>query len=204
VLWLAGPTFGPAVLFWSVLLVTALVALGLSRVPHSPLRLAAWILLGVGLTQVSVASAALVVLWLLAIGWRGAAGARVRPWWAFDLMQLALVVATGLALLALFEAVQRGLLGQPEMQIAGNSSTLTALRWTADRVPGALPRPLVLSVPLLVYRLAMLAWALWLATALLTWVRQGWQALGTGGLWRPRPPKVVTTPAPVPPPTPAP
>jgi len=204
VLWLAGPTFGPAVLFWSVLLVTALVALGLSRVPHSPLRLAAWILLGVGLTQVSVASAALVVLWLLAIGWRGAAGARVRPWWAFDLMQLALVVATGLALLALFEAVQRGLLGQPEMQIAGNSSTLTALRWTADRVPGALPRPLVLSFPLLVYRLAMLAWALWLATALLRWVRQGWQALGTGGLWRPRPPKVVTTPAPVPPPTPAP
>ena len=204
VLWLAGPTFGPAVLFWSVLLVTALVALGLSRVPHSPLRLAGWILLGVGLTQVSVASAALVVLWLLAIGWRGAAGARVRPWWAFDLLQLALVVATGLALLALFEAVQRGLLGQPEMQIAGNASTLTALRWTADRVPGALPRPLVLSVPLLVYRLAMLAWALWLATALLTWVRQGWQALGTGGLWRPRPPKVVATPAPVPPPTPAP
>ncbi|HEY3585801.1 MAG TPA: hypothetical protein VGK85_01550, partial [Myxococcaceae bacterium] len=93
-------------------------------------------------------------------------------------------------------------LGQPEMQIAGNDSTLTALRWTADRVPGALPRPLVFSVPLLVYRLAMLAWALWLATALLRWVRQGWEALGTGGLWRPRPPKVVTTPAP--PATPAP
>ena len=202
VLWLTGPTFGPAVLFWSVLLVTALVALALSRVPHSPLRLGAWILLGVGLTQVSVASGALVVIWLLALGWREAAGARVRPWWAFDLMQLALVVATGLALIALFEAVQRGLLGQPDMQIAGNGSTLTALRWTADRVPGVLPRPLVLSVPLLVYRLAMLAWALWLATALLRWVRQGWQALGTGGLWRPRPPKVVT--APVPPSTPAP
>jgi hypothetical protein len=202
VLWLAGPTFGPAVLFWSVLLVTALVALGLSRVPHSPLRIGAWMLLGVGLTQVSVPSAALVVVWLLALGWRGAAGARVRRWWVFDLMQLALVVLTGLALVALFEAVKRGLLGQPEMQIAGNDSTLTALRWTADRVPGALPRPLVFSVPLLVYRLAMLAWALWLATALLRWVRQGWEALGTGGLWRPRPPKVVT--APVPPATPAP
>src|SRR4029453_13084812 len=35
-LWLAGPTFGPAVLFWSVLLVTFLVAVALSRVPHSP------------------------------------------------------------------------------------------------------------------------------------------------------------------------
>ena len=195
VLWLAGPTFGPAVLFWSVLLVTALVALGLARVPHSPLRLGAWMLLGVGLTQVSVPSAALVVLWLLAIGWRGAFGARVRPWWAFNLMQLVVVVTTGFALLALFEAVRRGLLGQPDMQIAGNGSVLASLRWTADRVPGALPRPLVFSVPLLVYRLAMLAWALWLATALLAWVRVGWQALGTGGLWRPHPPKVVTTPA---------
>jgi len=204
VLWLAGPSFGPAVLFWSVLLVTVLVALGLSRVPHSPLRLAAWILLGVGLTQVSVASAAVVVFWLLALGWREAAGARVRPWWAFDLMQLGLVVLTGIAAIALFEAVKRGLLGQPDMQIAGNDSGLTSLRWTADRVPGALPRPLVLSVPLLVYRLAMLAWALWLATALLRWVRQGWQALGTGGLWRSRPPKVVTGPAPAAPATPVP
>ena len=84
------------------------------------------------------------------------------------------------------------------MQIAGNGSTLESLRWTADRVAGALPRPLVLSVPLLVYRLAMLAWALWLATALLGWIRQGWHALGTGGLWRPRPPKLVTSPAPPP------
>ncbi len=197
-LWLAGPTFGPAVLFWSVLLVAALVALGLSRVPHTLLGLGAWMLLAIGLTQVSVPSAALVVVWLLALGWRGALGARVRPWWVFDLMQLALVVATGFAFLALFEAVRRGLLGQPDMQIAGNGSTLESLRWTADRVPGALPRPLVFSVPLLVYRLAMLAWALWLASALLGWVRQGWQALGTGGLWRPRPPKVVTSPVPPP------
>ncbi|HZJ53923.1 MAG TPA: hypothetical protein VFD38_07260, partial [Myxococcaceae bacterium] len=203
VLWLAGPTFGPAVLFWSVLLVTVLVAVALARVPHSPLRLAAWVLLGVGLTQISVPSAAVVVVWLLALGWRGAAGARVRPWWLFDWMQLALVILTGFAFLALFEAVRRGLLGQPEMQIAGNGSVLSALRWTADRVPGALPQPLVVSVPLIVYRLAMLAWALWLATALLRWVRQGWQAIGTGGLWRPRPPKVVTAPA-APPPSPPP
>jgi len=182
---------------------TALVAVVLARVPHSPLRLGAWLLLGVGLTQVSVASAALVVVWLLALGWRGAFGARVRPWWAFDGMQLLLVVLTGFALMALFEAVRRGLLGQPDMQIAGNGSVLESLRWTADRVPGALPRPFILSVPLLVYRLAMLAWALWLALALLSWVRQGWQALGTGGLWRPRPPKVVSAPAAAPPAPPA-
>jgi len=42
----------------------------------------------------------------------------------------------------------------------------------------------VISVPLLVYRLAMLAWALWLAIALLRWLRWGWECVTTGGGWR--------------------
>jgi hypothetical protein len=199
VLWVAGPAFGPALLFWSALLVTVLVALGLARVPHAPLGAWAWILLGVGLTQVSVPAAALVVVWLLALGWRGAVGARVQRWWLFDLMQLMLVVATVAGLVVLFRAVEQGLLGQPDMQIAGNGSTAAVLRWTQDRVAGPLPTPLVVSLPLLIYRLAMLAWALWLATALLGWFRRGWTAFGMGGLWRPRPP-VVTVAAPERPP----
>jgi hypothetical protein len=193
VLWVGGPAFGPALLFWSALLVTVLVALGLARIPHAPLGRWAWILLGVGLTQVSVPAAALVVVWLVALGWRGAVGARVQRWWLFDVMQLVLVVATVAGLVVLFRAVEQGLLGQPDMQIAGNGSTAAVLRWTQDRVARALPTPLVVSLPLLVYRLAMLAWALWLATALLGWFRRGWGAFGTGGLWRPRPPVVTVT-----------
>ena len=34
------------------------------------------------------------------------------------------------------------------------------------------------------YRLLMLAWALWLAFALLGWLRWGWQCLASDGLWR--------------------
>jgi hypothetical protein len=37
---------------------------------------------------------------------------------------------------------------------------------------------------LLVYRLAMLGWALWLALAVLRWLRWGWGAFSLGGLWR--------------------
>lgn len=33
-----------------------------------------------------------------------------------------------------------------------------------------LPQPLVISVPIIYYRLLMLAWALWLALALLGWL----------------------------------
>ncbi|MGE0343662.1 MAG: hypothetical protein AB7O86_11425, partial [Porticoccaceae bacterium] len=49
---------------------------------------------------------------------------------------------------------------------------------------GALPTGAVLSLPLWLYRLAMLAWSLWLVFALLRWVRWGWDCLGTGELWR--------------------
>src|SRR5262249_55638727 len=139
VLWLGGPAFGPVVLFWGALVVTLLVALALSRVPHAPLRIAAWVLLAIGLTQVSVPAAAIVVLWLLALGWREAFGARIRHWALFDLMQLALVALTIASAVVLFDAVKQGLLGQPDMQIAGNGSTPALLQWAQDRVEGTLP-----------------------------------------------------------------
>jgi hypothetical protein len=34
------------------------------------------------------------------------------------------------------------------------------------------------------YRLLMLAWSLWLALALLGWLKWGWCSLGKEGLWR--------------------
>jgi hypothetical protein len=38
-------------------------------------------------------------------------------------------------------------------------------------------------VPLLVYRLLMLAWALWLAVSLLNWLKWGWGCFSNNGLW---------------------
>jgi hypothetical protein len=178
-----GPRFGPAVLFWSLLPVVLLVALGLGRVRSTPLRTWQWFLLGVGLTQVDVALAVVVVGWLLALGWRRARDGDLDPF-AFDLMQMLLVLWTAAALVVLFLAIQRGLLGAPDMQIAGNGSSAALLRWYQDRAAAVLPQAWVLSVPLLVYRLLMLAWALWLAQALLRWLRWGWECFGTAGFWR--------------------
>ena len=94
------------------------------------------------------------------------------------------MVLTFAALGNLFWSIENGLLGLPEMQIAGNGSAASMLRWYLDRAGATLPRPWVLSVPLMVYRLAMLAWALWLAQALLRWLRWGWDCFSGGGLWR--------------------
>ncbi|MDX2171272.1 MAG: hypothetical protein SF182_29655, partial [Deltaproteobacteria bacterium] len=90
VLFAGGPRLGPAVLFWSTLPILLLIAFGLGRLRLTPLGTLDWLLLGIGLTQVPVAAAAVVAGWLLALGWRrqraaslGAAG--------FDLLQVVLV-----------------------------------------------------------------------------------------------------------------
>lgn len=189
ILFTGGPRLGPAVLFWSLLPVLALAAVGLGRVRSTPLRTHHWLLLGIGLTQVPVAAAVLVAGWLLALGWRREHGAALSAR-GFDLVQLLLVAWTPLAIAILFYAIQQGLLGQPEMQIAGNGSSAEVLRWYQDRSSVVLPQAWIVSTPLLVYRLLMLAWALWIAAALLRWLRWGWESFGSGGYWRRvRPPK---------------
>ncbi|WP_019935150.1 hypothetical protein [Oceanimonas smirnovii] len=184
VLFTGGPRLGPAVLFWSLLAITALLAAGLARLPFTPLRFYHWLLLGLGLTQVPLWMAATVVLWLLALGLRARWQHQQAGGW-FNLAQIGLVLLTLVALSYLFAAIQQGLLGLPDMQIAGNGSWGNRLNWYQDRSAATLPTGWMLSVPLLVYRLLMLLWALWLAFALLGWLRWGWECFASHGLWRP-------------------
>jgi hypothetical protein len=201
ILLLGGPRLGPAVLFWSLLLVIVLVAVGLARLPLTPLKTRDWVLLGIGLSQVPLLAAAMVAGWLLALGARRRKGPEIERNPTFDLLQVLLAFWTLLSLGILFWAIRQGLLGVPEMQIEGNGSYASALHWYTDRAGGHLPTAWVISVPLLVYRLAMLAWALWLALALLRWLRWGWESVTAGGgwrPWRPSPPPLPAPPAPSP------
>ena len=141
-------------------------------------------LLAVGLTQTQVWAALLIVGWLLALGWRGRVAPDHLSQREFNALQLGLFVLTLAAIVLLFAAVKQGLLGYPQMQIAGNGSSVWDLRWYQDRSAATLPRAWVLSVPLWVYRALMLGWALWLAFALLRWLRWGWENVSRGGLWK--------------------
>jgi len=75
------------------------------------------------------------------------------------------------------------------MQIEGNGSHSTLLRWFEDRAGPVPDAPWMLSAPMTVYRLVMLAWALWLALAVLGWLRWGSKAFGDGGFWKKGPPR---------------
>ncbi len=184
-----GPRIGPAVLFWGELLVIILVALFLGKIQFTPLSTLQWLLLSLGLSQIHVSMAAIVVAWLLLLGLRKKQGHEVKRVVSFNLMQVLLVFLTLAALATLFFAIQQGLLGHPDMQIGGNGSSGHTLHWYQDRTASALPTAWVISVPLLVYRISMLLWALWLAMALLRWLRWGWECFSRGSSWKTAPPR---------------
>jgi hypothetical protein len=195
ILCVGGPRLGPAVIFWSYLLVIVLVGIGLGRASLTPIKTGGWLLLGLGLTQIHVILSLIIVGWLLALGYR-----KNHPieggGFLFNLGQLLLCVWTVTALVGLFYAVAQGLLGMPYMQIAGNGSSDFYLKWTQDRVDGLLPQATVYSVPLFVFRVLMLFWALWLAYALLKWLRWGWDCFSSGGMWRKKPGRTKETQTP--------
>ena len=195
-LFVGGPRLGPAVIVWGFLVVSLALSFLLGSTSLTPLRWRHWFLLSLGLTQAPLPVTLLVLVWLFSLGVRKRRGGETAAIW-FDLYQIALGALTVAALIGLFWSIRHGLLGYPEMKIAGNGSTARLLAWYEDRVASELPRPWILSGPLLLYRLAMLAWSLWLALALLRWLRWGWDCFSDGGVWRrirrppspPRPPE---------------
>ncbi len=186
ILWAAGPLRGPAVLFWVMLCLAVILGMALGRIAGSPLATHEWVLLLVGLTQVSLFAAATVVAWLFLLARRGRRDPQTGSWLAFDLMQLVLVGLSVASLLILVVAVSRGLLGQPEMFITGNGSSGDRLRWLAPDSAASLDCPRVISVSIWFYRALMLLWGLWLANALTRWLVVGWRQFTAGGGWRRR------------------
>jgi hypothetical protein len=193
-----GPSLGPAVLYWPALALLVLLAWVVSRTGRTPLRFHHWLLLGLGFSTFSWLALLVVAAWLFALDARARWREPSASSW-FEAAQIGLALLTAIALLSLVSAIPQGLLGTPDMQIAGYGSTAALLQWFADRSEGALPTASAFSVSLWWYKAAMLAWALWLANALLGWLRWAWQAWSTGDYWRKLAPKPIVGGAPPPP-----
>ena len=191
---LCGPRLGPAVLFWPLLLIFLMISIALGRVSLTPLSWKQWFLLSLGLTQVPMIVFGIIAGWLLWLGWRGKNPPEdVR---SFDVQQVFLAGLTVLALMCLFHAITQGLLGAPDMQISGNASNGSLFKWYQDRTGSLFPQAWIFSAPRWVYRAAMLAWALWLASSLIVWLKWGWSCYAEGGLWKQSPVKEPTPPPP--------
>ncbi|MBO8086780.1 MAG: hypothetical protein J7D61_12140 [Marichromatium sp.] len=162
VVWTAGPSMGPAVTFWALLIAVVVAALVFGAIRGIPLKRLDWFVLLVGLTQ-SLLAAVVVVVWVLAFHARGWLSPKASAW-RHNLVQLVLALLTVAAFATLLDSIPSSLLGQPEMHIAGNGSSADALQWYQDRVEGeawvALPQPELISAWVIVYRALMLLWAL--------------------------------------------
>ncbi|MBF0153822.1 MAG: hypothetical protein HQL64_08800 [Magnetococcales bacterium] len=182
--WASGPTLGPAILYWGALVVMLILAPALGRISWTPLRTRHWILLGLGISTLPLEMPLILLGWFLLLGWRRETAASVTHW-RFNLRQLFLVAWSFAAVGALFDIVTYGLLsGVPDMKIMGNHSRSDHLQWFQDRMGTELPQGELLSLPLFGYRLAMLLWAIWLASATLGWIRWGWGCFSHAGLWQ--------------------
>ncbi|MBF0117688.1 MAG: hypothetical protein HQK79_02545 [Desulfobacterales bacterium] len=186
VLWAHGPILGPAVLFWSYVLFVILISIGLGKIKLTPLKTYDWLFLCLGLTQVSPFISIIIVLWLISLGHRKN---KMPPekWYLFNFTQLILVFWTITSMSGLYRAIKRGLLGIPDMQIAGNGSNNFILHWTQDRIGEFIPESFAVYLPMMAYRLLMLIWALWLVISLLKWLKWGWDCFISGGIWKPKP-----------------
>jgi hypothetical protein len=197
VLYAFGPGVGPTILYWGELLVFIVAAWWIGRSSLTPLPVRDWLLLGLGLSTFSWGVLGLFAVFIALFQWRSrhpAVSERRR----FNLLQLVSALLAVAAILAVVAAVPQGLLAQPDMRIepAGSAGELN---WFIDQTTGHFPAPGVLSISLWWYKLAMLAWALWLSFALTRWTRWAWQVFMRDGLWRRAPLR-----APPPPPTSAP
>ncbi len=184
-----GPQMGPAILFYSEILIILLVAILLGRSKLTPLRSYHWLLLGFGLCQSGLIPCLIIVAWFLALKIRKEKGHLLSKRW-FDAGQIALVLLSLVAAGALVFALQNGLLGHPDMLISGNSSSSSLLRWYQARITSnTLPQPTVVSIPIMAYRITMLAWALWMALYLLRWLKWGWGCFSSEQIWQKIPKK---------------
>lgn len=197
VLWTDGPLRGPAVRFWGILVGALLAAFVLGRIRISPLRSYEWMLLAIGLTQVPLPFALIVVVWLFALAWRGGDTYAPIHNLLHHLMQFILAAFTVVVLGIFIGVVASGLLGNPEMFIRGNGSDPTLLQWYQDGSDGTLTRPSYLSISIWWYRLFMLLWALWLAASLIRWLAWGWRQFVAGGCIR-RNQEITDAPPPLP------
>ena len=201
-LWTFGPTIGPAVRFWGLLLGSFIAAAVLAQLRLSPLKSVAWFLMLVGLTQVSLLSAMVVIVWFFLLSWRGTMTWEGRPFLRnlFQLFLIGLTISFFLVIIALLNV---GLLGSPRMFIIGNYSNSGMLQWTDPRCGLQLPQPGCITVSIWWYRLLMLLWALWLASSMVRWLPWAWKQFSHGTVFLPikwrGPKKGFTSPPPIPP-----
>lgn len=193
VLWLAGEGYGPRVTFWVAFALVLLAAPWISQKKWIPVSGVEWILLGLGFSVSFWPGLVGLLLWLIVL--------KAKPMWAmfirkprvYNGVQMALIMLSVWVLISFIVAVPTSLLAHPRMAVTGQYWS-GAFVWYQDRLGADFPGATILSLPLWVYRVAMLVWCLWLANRMVQWARWGWAQLALMGWFKPLPKKQKNKP----------
>ncbi|CAA6808710.1 MAG: Unknown protein [uncultured Sulfurovum sp.] len=188
ILFTDGPLLGPAVLLWGMLLAVILFSFILGRIKNNPLKTRDWVLLGMGVSTTSLLIMIPIVVWILILRYKEVNSESLKGT-KKNLLQVAIVLLTLVALVSIVGAVSVGLLGSPEMLIAGNNSYGHTLNWYSDRIGVTLENPTVISVSIWYYRVLMLIWAMWISFSLIKWLTWAWSIFSKGDMWSAKAPK---------------
>ncbi len=188
VLWAGGGAWGPVVLVWPLMLLLGAIGLAASRLPGSPLTPRQWLVLAPGLTQAPAIVGAIVVAWIFAVHHRRDRDRASRL--GDGATQVGIVALTFAAFMSLAACVYVGVtrprnLLETDVWRSGNgeASSSSHLTWYFDRTAAGLPRPWVVSTPLWVWKIAMVAWAVAVTLAIWPFVRSAAARFLAGGIF---------------------
>lgn len=185
ILWLAGPSLGGTVTFWSVLIALLFVAVAVSRIPGIALSTRDAVILTLGATLVHLSALVFVGIWFLAIWLKSRAKQEITRPWFYRVGQILFGVFTLLVIYIVVSTIVAALTNEPNMYITGWQSFDQSFVWFSDEMDGRVPSPWVLSLPMWVYFILILVWAMWLVFTLIKWIRVWWQSFKTPVLWVP-------------------
>lgn len=185
ILWLAGSSLGTTVAFWSVLVGVLLAAVVVSKIPSFALSTRDAVILAGGASLVDLKVLVVVGIWFLAIWFKSRTKEEIVRPWLYRLEQLVLTGITLLVLYVLVSTIVTALTNDPNMYIVSAKYYNDWFTWFSDEITGEVPSPWILSVPMWVYLVLILAWVMWLVFTLLKWMRAWWESLKTPVLWVP-------------------
>ena len=108
-----GTAARPGGTLWAILAVAVIAALVLGSIRSRRCATVEWVLLAIGLTQVNVVAAMIVVLWLFLLAWRGKKDPALMQAELFNGVQFALVLLTLVSLVILVGGRQQRTAGPP-------------------------------------------------------------------------------------------
>ncbi|MGE4519813.1 MAG: hypothetical protein AB7E04_09935 [Desulfobacteraceae bacterium] len=177
-----GPRKGPAVLFWGYFAGVVLAAAFLAKFTRSFLKPHQFILLAAGLSLAAPLEIIIVFGFFFAVEYRKNLVPEETRY--FNLIQTGIIFLLIMSAGIIYDAVSSGLLGIPDMQIAGNGSYSGSLKWFSDKSENIIPSAFVILAPINLWKLILFLWSLWISAFLINKTPYIIDSLKHEGFWK--------------------